>query len=150
MLADVVVRHYEKITHTPAVPLLVEGSAELFRNFSRSERGTFINWDDNAFVAFYRGLPVGVLSWSLSEWDKSAVIKLGWVQPGLRRQGVYRKLWEALKSEARQRGLRRIEGATLIENSDMRAVAKAFGRVEAKVTLVYVLDSDPDDEEIPY
>lgn len=134
------IEHFEKITNTPAVPLAVRGWHEGMQA-GLLDWQFYVQWDQRAIVAFDSrdDKAVGVLTWTKTDWNKSAGIHLGYVLPDYRKKDVYNFLWKALVKIARTENLTRIAGSTHLNNKVMRAVAAKQFREEVSVNLLYLL-----------
>jgi predicted GNAT family acetyltransferase len=133
------IEHFPKIVNTPAVPFLVHAWDDLLRNRLCDPHTIWMQWDDGAVLAFSDGEPVGAISYAVSEWDAAVYVRIGYVPPELRGQGIYRTLWGHLVTISRNCGAKVIRSATNIGNRPMRAVAEKLNRTEEQVTLIYRL-----------
>jgi GNAT superfamily N-acetyltransferase len=124
------VERYDNINFTPAAPLLFRAQHELMEaGFMRPCIMVF--WDDNALVAFnIDKLPIGVISFVHEKWLRQISIRLGYVLPEWRRQGVYRTLWNSLVDVAKSLDVKEIQGNTHVDNTPMNETMKALGRTE--------------------
>ena len=133
-----ILRHYESLPYTPAIALALEGWHELAQAGHCDPGGIFVAWDHHAIVAFDKlDHPLGVLTFTKQDWNRTCFVVIGWVLPAHRSRGVYRAMWDKLVVLAQEWKFARIEGTTAIENDKMRAVAKALGRKERGVYLWY-------------
>lgn len=141
------VRRYEGLNGTPALPLALRGWTDLVdRGMCRNVVMLF--WDNWAVVAELDGTPVGVITFSKSDWLREFHISIGFVLPEYRRRGVYRAMWTDLVAWARELKFRAIEGSTKAENATMRSVAAALGRRE-DVTLHFELPEEQQPQPPP-
>lgn len=134
----IIIRHYEGLNRTPALPLAEKAQAEL-KAEGLTENASLISWDHQAFVAFEFDVAVGVITFGHTKWLKQLDISLGYVEPDRRGTGVYRALWAALVVHAQKVGAVEICGSTSVRNQRMRDVAKALGRAEVGVILKFTV-----------
>ena len=138
-MSDLTITHFEGLMHTPAMLPAAKAWVEMM-DLELADPGVLmLNWDDNAILASYEGTARGVLVWQKADWSKAAFTKIAWTAPEYRRQGVYRALWNALVEKCSELKLRRIEGATMLNNTAMRATASALGRREGAIGLLFDL-----------
>jgi GNAT superfamily N-acetyltransferase len=130
------IKHYDGINYTPAIQLIVEAQADLLRT-GKSEPLLSALWDNQVVAAFEGDYCIGVITWNYSAWVKTASINIGYVDKNYRRKGIYRMLWDELVIKAREKGAVNITGSTHLDNAAMRAAAKALGRIESSVNLLY-------------
>jgi GNAT superfamily N-acetyltransferase len=130
--------HHKGLNYTPAACLAARVQAELIST-NQSEPVLSVGWDDNAILAVVDGKAIGIITWIYSEWAKTVSIHLGWVDPEYRRKGVYLQMWKELVQKARDSGAKNIIGTTHMDNHAMRKTAKALGRTELSVNMVYRL-----------
>lgn len=104
-----------------------------------------VSWDDRAVVALTGELAspdsavIGLITWQKVEWRKECTIKLGWVDPLFRRQGIYQLMWQRLCKDATEAGLTVITSAVKTTNLPMRQLLRKLGREEEAVQTVYRL-----------
>lgn len=116
--------------------------AELLKAGHASLTNQMIYWSDEAVVAVdANALPLGIITFRRVKHDYECGICIGYVEEMHRRSGIYRQLWDALVTWMQEdvKTVRRIVGTTHLDNRAMRDVAKALGRVEASINLVYPL-----------
>ena len=130
------IKHYKNLARTPALPLVVVGWSELIKN-NHVLNAVLVFWDDEALVAFCKNRPVGVLTYIFIEHLKCFDIRIGYVVPEFRRQGIYEQLWQALVKRAQDQNVLAIESSTAMENKVMRDFAKKMGRRERGVLLTF-------------
>lgn len=129
---------YDGLSRTPAYELAITGHLELLER-GRAENVVAVLWDHKAVVGFVDGLPVGVITFQHTAWMKQIDIAIGYVRPEFRRRGLYRAMWAALVEKAQELKAEVIFGGTAIDNAELRATAKALGRVEMAVVLKFTV-----------
>jgi hypothetical protein len=139
------IKHYKTISQTPALPILLEGWYELAKS-KLCANEIMVAWDHEALVAFADddryseapvGKPIGVLSFTHSQYNYSFYVCIGYVLPKLRRAGVYNQLWKGLVSKAQEEKVVVINSSTNINNERMLNVAENQGRNITGYSLVY-------------
>jgi GNAT superfamily N-acetyltransferase len=123
----ITLEYFEVCNRTPAMPLMARGWSELIRG-DLADPVQVINWDDEAILALVNGDPAGVMSFSHIKWERVIWVKLGYVLPEFRRQGVYRAMWNRLVEIAQQRKVPEILGATSVRNAAMQKTMHRLGR----------------------
>jgi GNAT superfamily N-acetyltransferase len=135
-------KEYDGINRTPALALLTRGHHELLdRGLAPPE--TVINWDDLAVVAFAGDVPVGVISYSHEKWRRILWIRMGYVAPEARRQGIYGLMWERVVKAAHKLGAAEIHGGTHVDNKAMLECAQSLGRTPMFITTRFVVPPAP-------
>jgi GNAT superfamily N-acetyltransferase len=132
--AKTVIKHYEQINFTPAIPIAVRGQHELLEA-GLSEPVALFHWENRAIVAFHGQTPVGVIIWDLAAHRKEANIIIGYVVPEYRRAGIYKRLYAQLIKVAKEKGCNHIRGYTSVRNTALRSFAKTAGRSEMGVMI---------------
>lgn len=135
---NITAEHFENINRTPAMKLLVEGWFTLLQD-GLSEPIVSIFHDDEAVVGYADGQPAGVISAFFVAWSKTTYIRIGYVRPVFRRQGVYTCMWKKLVEVAQERKMRALEGNTLVGNAAMLATSDSLGRQRFGTILHYEL-----------
>lgn len=135
------IEHVDQIGGTPIIAFAVKAWMDELQAGLIDDTVQAVNWDDRAAVAYEDVLlgPVGIITYSKSDWLKKTNIKLGYVRPEHRQRGVYRKLWDALVVKSRELGMLAIDGSTHVDNSVMRKVAERLGRTEHSINLSFKL-----------
>lgn len=133
---------YDGINQTPAIPLIARGHHELLQSgFSPME--TVGNWDHQAVVAFAGDVPVGVITYEFLKWKKVVWVHFGFVAPEVRRQGLYRLLFERVVKAAQKLGAVEIQGGTSVGNEAMLAAARKLGRLPLFITTSFKVPPAP-------
>jgi GNAT superfamily N-acetyltransferase len=101
-----------------------------------------ISWDDHilAYYEYNKPTPLGLITWQKQDWCKTCSIKLGYVLPELRRQGMYTELWKAAVVKAKEQKLIRIEGSTRINNTVLQETAIKLGRKPLFITYEFIIE----------
>lgn len=94
-------------------------------------------YKDNAICARADGMLIGFISYRYEKGEGTLNLMCGWVEPKLRREGIYTKLWNKLVEIARKEGAARIWGSTHVNNQPMREFYKKLGRVETHVNSIF-------------
>jgi GNAT superfamily N-acetyltransferase len=137
------ITHYDGLNRTPALRLALVGQLELL-DLGLAQPVLNVNWDNQAFVAFdEEDRPIGVLTWAHHKWSNSIDIAIGYVVPHERRQGVYRRLWDALVAKAQELKVPVIMSSTHKGNLPMRRTAMEQGRQELGVVLHFAVPPAP-------
>jgi GNAT superfamily N-acetyltransferase len=135
---DTEIKTSEKMNGSPALPLLVEGWSELFRN-GHASPDVAIAWDHSVLWIEDGGVPVAAMSYHYTDWNRQFWINLGYVKPSHRRRGLYRKLYEEAHRIAVEKKAHHISGGTNWNNHIMRATAEDLGRKPDYVIYTEVL-----------
>lgn len=90
-------------------------------------------------TAYSHGEIAGLMLFSHEEKAAVLDVRMGYVRPELRRQGLYRQMWDALVAHARTIGVLRIWGGTHVRNVEMRAFWTSVGRPVEGVNGEYVI-----------
>lgn len=101
-------------------------------------------WHHEALAAYLKDSKgrvtwIGVISFTISKWNRTMDLGYSYVHPKYRRQGVHTALFEHAKSEARKRGMVKIGRTVALKNSAMQASVKAQGCVPVTQKYVYSL-----------
>lgn len=117
---NILIKHYDGCSNTPANLFIMKAYVDLVENkFADNVYGA--NWDDKVIAAFIKNQCVGVLNWEKVKWNRTIVIKIGYVDKDFRRKGIYTKLWNELISKARDEKIYIIEGGTYVDNKIMQS-----------------------------
>lgn len=139
-MGKIAIEHFDGIVGTPALTIAVRGWADILEAGFASPHMWPLAHDNEAFVAVDdMAGPVGVLTFSHQKWSKEIVVTLGYVRQAHRRRGIYDQLWKALVKHARKIKVSRISGGLAVSNSAMRATAKAQGRLDETIGIVFYL-----------
>lgn len=120
-------KHYNGCGNTPANLFIMKAYLDLIEN-KLSSNTSGDNWNDKIIAAFADNECIGVLTWEKVDWNKTIVIKLGYVHKDYRRKGVYTKLWNELILKAKEQSIYIIEGATHVDNGVMQKTMKRLER----------------------
>lgn len=138
MRKKITLKRYENLNFTPALPLAVDGWKYLLDN-KLCRNTIMVFWDNWAIVAFSGKIPIGVLTFAKSDWQRELYINIGYVLEPWREKGIYRLLWDEIVKWGKELKLACVNGSTAASNEHMRAVAKKLGRREDGVSLRYDL-----------
>lgn len=141
MLDKPKIDHYIGVGNTPANIYALKAYCELIE-IGWADNTPSLNWEDNAITASLDGAVVGVIIWAKQPWSKSFIIKMGYVSPGFRKNGIYKMLWQEAIKKAKEEKMVEILGATHIDNETMRSVAKSQGRAEYAVMIKFPITQD--------
>ena len=125
-------------SNTPAFALIAEGWNELVQEgFTPDGQGScFVEPEDQVLYAVREDDEViGVLAFRHFEPLGMFYVKLGYVEPTSRRQGVYRALYEALLDRAAKQKVFRVTSTVHVDNVAMHEVMKRL--VNPVVALSY-------------
>lgn len=121
---------FDQLNGSPAVPLIIKGLAEL-NNAGMLGDQLLVDDDHGAILATAYGhdlsIPVGALAYRDLTWCNNFWVSLVWVDPGYRRQGVYRKMFDQVVLLAKKRGRLKISLGLHKGNAASRAAAESFG-----------------------
>ena len=123
--------HSKQAANTAAFALIAEGWNELVQEgFTPDGQGFCpVEANDQVFYAEREdGEIIGVLAYQHYEPLGQFYVKLGYVEPTSRRQGVYRALFEALLKRAVADKISRITSTVAVDNVAMQEVMKRLGR----------------------
>lgn len=131
MAEEVHYKHLENIAGTYVGLAANEAHMELFKE--GANEGTFPAFDSDTQCVYAQvgGQIAALILYWISPVQRLIFIKSGYVWPAYRRQGIYRKLYEMVRSVALQApGIPyRIQGGVMMKNMEnMQAVMKALGR----------------------
>lgn len=130
---DWLVLHCEKLASSPCMAAVSEAWVELMRaGFVGPHHTPFwggwpICW--NAVGGRVRGF----IHYSSDDHAPEAFIRLGWVAPEFRRQGLYSLMYKDLRAFLKRKGFQCLQGSVYTENHRMQALARKLGR-QAKGT----------------
>lgn len=130
-----------------AVVLIISGQADLLARGLADSRLEISQAWQCVMVKVDRDrdlVPAGIIAFTVDEARSLVWVQMSFVVPEFRGQGVYRFMYEALRTIAKQHRCRTIEGATHVNNTVMRSVAKKVGRVEQCVVMVDELEIEPE------
>lgn len=126
--STVTIEHVKGLQGHEVVAFLTRASMDLLdRGFGRPS-DIAVNWSEEAFVAYDRKQIVGAISYSVSDWDKSLGIHIGYVAESYRGRGLYRSLWQKVVEKAQELGYREIVGASDPYNKLIAEVNAKLGR----------------------
>jgi GNAT superfamily N-acetyltransferase len=142
------IKHTDRILHSPALKLAVEGWFYLLQSDMVDLGAVMIAWDHKAFIAYGgiagdRAEPVGVLTYTDQDWSNTLFVNIAYVIPTWRRQGVHMKMWEAIVEKAKVLQRPMITSSTHINNAISRASMAKQGRKETSVYVRYNVDLSP-------
>lgn len=132
---NVKIRH-SKLVNSPALPVAVEGWAELCRT-GLTSGGIVIDWQQDVVYAEYEGHCIGVIVYKYQEWNRAVGINIGYVTSPWKGRHVYSKLWDALKKKAKELGACKIVSSAHVNNKRMQAISEHFGRMLKAYTYEY-------------
>jgi len=131
--------------------LAVRAQAELIsKGFADSRAEISASWEC-VLVAVEQGrefVPAGMISFAHDAPIGRMWLQLSYVVEEYRGRGVYKLMYNAVRTIAQQRKCRTIESATHIKNTAMRAIGKKLGRTEEFVIMVDELELEPENMTI--
>jgi L-amino acid N-acyltransferase YncA len=123
--------HSKQASNTAAFALIAEGWNELVQEGFTPDWQGFSPVDATDQVLYAEredGEIIGVLAYQHYEPFGQFYVKLGYVEPTSRKQGVYRALYEALLKRATPDKVSRITSSVHVDNVTMQEVMKRLGR----------------------
>lgn len=104
-----------------------------------------LSWEDDYFVAMYNSgigeIPIGFIAIAHQKWNKTFMLRMGYITSFYRGNKVYPQLWDAVVKDAQERKVTRISSATYLNNVHVRNIAKQRGSRETMVTLEFDVPS---------
>jgi GNAT superfamily N-acetyltransferase len=131
-------KEYDGVNQTPAIPLIARAWPEIIAAGNGGNEGVH-GWDHQAIVCFAGDMPVGVMTFTHEKWRKLVWVHLGYVVPEMRRQGIYRLMWERVVKAAQKCGAAEIQGGTHVDNKAMLECAESLGRTRLFITTRFVV-----------
>jgi RimJ/RimL family protein N-acetyltransferase len=131
MEGAVKVVYSKQASNTASFALIAEGWNELVQEGFTPDGQGFCPVDGNDQVLYAEredGEIIGVLAYQHYGPLGQFYVKLGYVEPTSRKQGVYRALYEALLKRAATDKIGRITSTVSVENVAMQEVMKRLGR----------------------
>lgn len=135
-------KEFDGVNQTPALGLVARAWPEMIAQGIAPQEG-INSWDHQAIVAFTGDLPVGLITYTHEKWRKILWVHLGYVIPELRRQGIYRMLWERIVKAAQRLSAAEIQGGTHVKNVAMLECAARLGRTPLFVTTRFAVPPAP-------
>lgn len=122
------IHHFDQLAASPAEPLLRELDAGLLA--AGYARTSCIGWADKVCAIMQGRRVIAAIAWRHIEDRRSAWITLGGTRAGYRREGHYRKCWEALLESLRVDWpeIDIVESGHHAQNAASQAMHEAFGR----------------------
>lgn len=141
------VERASQLSGTPVMSYAIHVHAEMLKEGVCDPNWLMIDWNDGAVVAYLdeptaiREIqrPIGIITYTLIQYRKELLIKLGSVALQWRRQGVYRMMWQELVAVARECGYGTITSAIRLDNQAARLMALSLGRVEESVNTTFTV-----------
>jgi RimJ/RimL family protein N-acetyltransferase len=132
-----VIKHLPMLSGSPYNYAAYEAWCETVRNGHCGEgRVCSISWNDKVSVSLAKdGTLQALIVWKYIEYMATAAICQGWTNPKLRCRGIYSRLYQAVKKEAKKLGSHAIEGYVDPSNVASIASAKRQGRNVTCLTL---------------
>ena len=128
------IKYYKAVFGSPVMQLMPYAWLELIENKYIDEYCRPFEYDEEAFVYTVGGQANSVVGFitfkDYAHVDYTNVIEvgIGWVKIAFRKQGIYAKLYNALKEEALKRDKEFIWSSVWHNNKAMLAHAKSQGR----------------------
>lgn len=143
-MTDPKVRYLRKIGGTPVEALahyaILENIENGWRNPERTIPGT--GWDKEAVYIEVAGIPVAMLGFGRSEWNRTINTQWSYTLPAYRKKGLNRSLFDALKHIAKRDGYHTITRGTHPANTKMVEAFKAAGGALTHVEYNFSTDAD--------
>lgn len=125
--------HSETLDFTPALVVALRGAIELIDVLGYEARLILRGGEEVVYFADpdQSGRVIGCIVFSVDGEGpyKQIWIWLSYVEPDMRRKGVFKQLWFALEQITRAKGISKIVGAVRFSNAPMNAAALSRGRL---------------------
>nr|DAF77032.1 MAG TPA: acetyltransferase domain containing protein [Caudoviricetes sp.] len=133
--------YFEKVSHSPVVPLIAGAVVELVESgFYEGVPADLSN--DEVMVEYVpeTGKVIGFMIFRPDTWRSTWFIMLAWTDPAYRRTGTHTALFEALCERARAKGnVRHITCETHVDNLAAQAAFEKQGRIPKSIYYRYDL-----------
>jgi GNAT superfamily N-acetyltransferase len=100
-----------------------------------------IGYGQSAFYIENNEIITGALSFRKLEYESTYWIYCAYVDPVVRRRGIYKAMYNALLKRAEKEHIARISGGIAINNTTMIHAAKSVGRIPISINYTAILKS---------
>lgn len=120
--------HFKKLQSCPYLPDIIRAWSVILNSGIGDQSAFILNWDNQAIVAVDENNSfLGVMVYVICDFRDVGFVKLGFVNPSHRRQGIYASLFEELKKILPET-IKAIEGASSADNKNMLAFCEKHDR----------------------